>query len=429
MNFRLFLVFIFLISCKILGQYPEWENLGTMPVPVYGGEAVATDSVIYILGGYSDSLGSATNLIQSYNPATNQWKTVGRMNESRVGFVALKFYDDIIVYGGLAEGDTISPVLEKITIKPDTILFKTDTTLKENRLYASGIIKDSSLIIIGGNPDINRNTPSDSNSYIFVYNLNGKSAPVNIDSTFADGTNIPYQQMCAVYGNVIYVFGGLYLGVSSWIYEFNFSTSEFGKKSIDLYEPRAGGRAVSGDNGKIYLIGGYNEISLANHTSLKSVEIFDTYTGKLRQGPQLNFPRKEFMAAQFGGFIYVFGGKGLNDSTIRNIERNYSYITTNTTAIRQIPKAFSLYDCYPNPFNPSTNIAFSVPIGSNITLDIYSLLGEKVTTLASGYFNAGTHKMTWDGKDRNGISVASGLYFYRLSDGKNSFTKKAVLLK
>lgn len=429
MNFKEIIILIILMSCKMWGQSTNWESIGEMPIPVYGGEAVTSDSVIYILGGYSDSSGSATDLIQSFNPNTNKWKIVGRMNESRVGFVAVKFKDEIVVYGGLPEGDSTSAVLEKIVIKPDTILFIKDTTLKENRLYSSGVIKDSTLIIIGGNTDLTRANSPDSSSYIFTYRLDGKSTPVNIDSTFPVSSNVPYQQMCTVYDNAIYVFGGLYLGVSSWIYEFNFINSEFMKKVINLSEPRAGGRAIPGNNGDIYLIGGYNEISLSNNTSLKTVEIFNVYSEKLQQGLLLTYPRKEFMAAKFGEYIYIFGGKGVNDSIVRKCER-YKIIEITSSSEQMIKVAeFRLNDCYPNPFNPSTNITFSIPKSTNITLEVFSILGEKIKTLASGYYTAGMHKVIWDGRDANGSTAASGLYFYRLSVGINSFTKKAILLK
>jgi Secretion system C-terminal sorting domain len=88
-----------------------------------------------------------------------------------------------------------------------------------------------------------------------------------------------------------------------------------------------------------------------------------------------------------------------------------------------------LHGNYPNPFNPVTNISFSLPKEQRIELAIYNLKGQKVTQLANGRFSSGEHKVTWDGKDNHDKKVASGLYFYKLKTDDNELTKKMLLLK
>ncbi len=98
-----------------------------------------------------------------------------------------------------------------------------------------------------------------------------------------------------------------------------------------------------------------------------------------------------------------------------------------------LPTEFSLSQNYPNPFNPSTDIKFQLPVASQVELDILNVLGQKVRTLKNEYTEPGTYTVTWDGKDRAGIPVASGVYFYRLKAeaGNNSFNqvKKMMMLK
>lgn len=94
-----------------------------------------------------------------------------------------------------------------------------------------------------------------------------------------------------------------------------------------------------------------------------------------------------------------------------------------------IPKVFSLAQNYPNPFNPSTTIRFSVAHRSNIRLEIYNILGQEVAVLADGVYLPGQYRVSWDGRDRGGISVASGIYLYRLVADGISETKKMILLK
>lgn len=94
-----------------------------------------------------------------------------------------------------------------------------------------------------------------------------------------------------------------------------------------------------------------------------------------------------------------------------------------------LPKSFELKQNYPNPFNPSTDIVFSLEQSSNITLTIFNVLGQKVKVLADESKLAGTHSLSWDGRDEMGSLVSTGLYFYTLTDGSKSVTKKMALMK
>jgi hypothetical protein len=90
---------------------------------------------------------------------------------------------------------------------------------------------------------------------------------------------------------------------------------------------------------------------------------------------------------------------------------------------------FSLSQNIPNPFNPTTSIAFSLPERGDISLKIYDVSGALVRTLAEGSFDPGPHDVQWNGRDNAGNSVSSGVYLYRLTTGKQSMTRKMVLLK
>ncbi|MDZ4181937.1 MAG: FlgD immunoglobulin-like domain containing protein [Candidatus Cloacimonadaceae bacterium] len=84
---------------------------------------------------------------------------------------------------------------------------------------------------------------------------------------------------------------------------------------------------------------------------------------------------------------------------------------------------------YPNPFNPSTTISFSIPAGMQCSLDIYNLRGQKVKTLLNENMTAGKHSVVWDGDDDNGRKVSSGVYLYRLSTPFSSKSAKMLLMK
>ncbi|MHB8581512.1 MAG: LamG-like jellyroll fold domain-containing protein, partial [Ignavibacteriaceae bacterium] len=100
----------------------------------------------------------------------------------------------------------------------------------------------------------------------------------------------------------------------------------------------------------------------------------------------------------------------------------------NTTGIASksnlIPKENELMQNYPNPFNPSTVISFQLNKSSNISLNIYNILGQKVEVLAGGFFTAGSHSITW-----NAGTFASGVYYYELKTNAQRFIKKMLLIK
>lgn len=97
--------------------------------------------------------------------------------------------------------------------------------------------------------------------------------------------------------------------------------------------------------------------------------------------------------------------------------------------ISTLPTEFALAQNYPNPFNPTTEINFDLPKNSHVELSVFNILGQRVTSLVSGDMPAGSHQISWDGTDSDGGSVASGIYFYRISANDFSSSKKMMLLK
>ena len=89
-----------------------------------------------------------------------------------------------------------------------------------------------------------------------------------------------------------------------------------------------------------------------------------------------------------------------------------------------MPEEFSLYQNYPNPFNPATTIIYQIPKSSLVTLKVYDVLGKAVKTLVNEYQIKGKYSINFDAS-----SLASGVYFYRLSSGSFAETKKLILLK
>lgn len=94
------------------------------------------------------------------------------------------------------------------------------------------------------------------------------------------------------------------------------------------------------------------------------------------------------------------------------------------TQATNIPGKYALFQNYPNPFNPTTTISFDLPKASQVTLEIFNILGEKVTTLLSEKLTAGKYKYNWDAS-----GLTSGMYFYKITADNFSMTRKMLLIQ
>jgi hypothetical protein len=88
-----------------------------------------------------------------------------------------------------------------------------------------------------------------------------------------------------------------------------------------------------------------------------------------------------------------------------------------------------LHENYPNPFNPSTSLSFSLPKQMPVRLDIFNVKGQLVNTLVNSPLPAGDHTVVWNGLDSGKRSVSSGVYYYRIKTTRGEQTRKLLLLK
>ena len=90
----------------------------------------------------------------------------------------------------------------------------------------------------------------------------------------------------------------------------------------------------------------------------------------------------------------------------------------------RVPTEYSLAQNYPNPFNPITTIKYTLPKAAKVKVEVYNLLGQRVEILVDSEQEAGYHSVQWDGSE-----MTSGVYFYRLTAGSFTATKRMVLMK
>jgi len=125
----------------------------------------------------------------------------------------------------------------------------------------------------------------------------------------------------------------------------------------------------------------------------------------------------------------IYNDYSTGSPVVTTISPEFEGGTIALRSVSPVPDAFAVSQNYPNPFNPSTDIAYALPEAGNVNIEIYNILGQQVKSLANEYQDAGNYVVTWNGDDESGSTVASGVYFYRVSAGEYKDIKKMVLMK
>lgn len=434
----IFLLFFIAVYINAQEAKYQWVVRGNMPYPVSGAQVVydiaASSDKIYLLGGYSDSLQSEVDWIQEYDVVKNTWRIVGRMLQPREQFVADIWKNSIMYFGGAVGSSTDKNSIETWDYKIVTNLPSVyDRTRNFGRSFSTGQIIGNTLYIIGGNPS----TQSDTLDYIVGYNLDTKQVGFTFKSPSA---NTFSQRMTFIVSPYIYIFGGVLNGVTNTIQRFNINQQRLENLTEKLLDVRAAGSAVFNPlSQKGFIIGGYNEKFGALNT-VEEIEFLPDGTLSIKPGPPLTYARTNLMAVAYkNGLVAVFGGRtdrGHSGSTVPYFEI-LELVTSVDNKKNDLPLEHRLLPNYPNPFNPSTTISFDLASDADISLDVYNLLGEHINTLVKSQKTAGHYAKVWDGTDKYGKSVPSGIYFVTLKISGNSkserqtsiLTQKMLLVK
>jgi hypothetical protein len=127
------------------------------------------------------------------------------------------------------------------------------------------------------------------------------------------------------------------------------------------------------------------------------------------------------------GASEVLSVSGANLTSVIAVDREGRELSTTITT-KVAPTTFVLHPAYPNPFNPYTNLSFTLPTATRYSMNIYNVAGQLVKSY-EGMGNVGLNVITWDGKDNLGVDVASGVYFCKLTAGQYHAINKMVMLK
>lgn len=135
-------------------------------------------------------------------------------------------------------------------------------------------------------------------------------------------------------------------------------------------------------------------------------------------------------AAVVSGTVYYYKITAFDFSGNQsNASNEVSLLVTEVGEGAGIPTEYALRQNSPNPFNPTTRIAYDLPQAAHVSIQIYNTLGMKVATIVDHDQPAGYYSIVWNGRDNQGASVASGIYIYKMEAGNYTSVKKMMLIK
>ncbi len=136
-------------------------------------------------------------------------------------------------------------------------------------------------------------------------------------------------------------------------------------------------------------------------------------------------------ATQLTGTWNVVASDGMVETAASNGPRAITFVAYDVGIgdEAEVPDVFALHQNYPNPFNPVTTIAYDIPKATDVRIDIYNLLGQRVRTLVHKHHEPAYYRVNWNGTTDAGTAVASGMYIYRIEAGEFSAVRKLVMMK
>jgi len=177
----------------------------------------------------------------------------------------------------------------------------------------------------------------------------------------------------------------------------------------------------------------FSEIPACGQAS-KSVDPYYTPNTGIQPGTRyirLGFRAQDLKATDLDGGSVRRLGQNTEGLYVDDVGLYYAYTITGVEAVSGVPAAAgaSLQKIYPNPFNPSTTIEFSVPVTGSASMRIYDIQGKTVATLFKDSMAAGVYRVRWNGQADNGRELSSGVYFARLETAKGRASARLMMIK
>jgi hypothetical protein len=389
-------------------QGDTWTYKTPMPTARGFLSGTVLDGKIYVVGGTDNTQLNAIALVEMYDPVSNTWTTRASMPEARTCPATCTYNGKIYVFGGASP--MLSSSAKNTVFEYDP---QTDTwTQKANMPHAFrscgvAVLNDTIYLMGGGSVYF----PPDST--VMAYHPLTESWIEKKPMPTARGS----MSACVVDGQ-IYAIGGTtedYHSVSYKIVEVFDPATNIWTQKDDMPTGRFGlGTCVL--DGKIYAVGGWQGSS-----TLTINEMYDPATNVWESKSGLQQKRFTHFLGSVGTKIYAIGGAYPQGNQAMLLSSVEEYDTASEpTSVEEVSEAtavtsgYVLFQNYPNPFNPQTRIKYELPHAGKAVLKVYNITGQEICTLVDEVKPAGSFEVLWDGRDKAGHGVASGMYLYQL---------------
>ena len=350
-----------------------WDTtIASLDTPRVYATAVALDDSIYVMGGV-DNHGKILNSVEVYDPVKNQWHYAPSMLDRRKGAAAVVYGDSILVFGGGGELGLHHTVE---VYSPASGLWSMADTLIWARAFHHVVKIGKYIYIIGGLGELG--------PYRFIERYNPANGSTQIGLTWSNpraffDVILKNDSVFAISGYGSTSSDGYYGDIDLLDFQTLGAEAE-SEAQISLSLPRAGFIADTGEDGRVYIFGGFSPDYKEGQFPVPSVEVISHLA--------LDRP-----------------------SVVESDNAN--------------PKDFSLSQNYPNPFNPTTTIEFQVLLpDARVRLEVFNMLGQRVSTLVDGLLKGGNYSVVFAGEN-----LPSGAYIYRLQGENGIIYRKMVLIK
>ena len=379
---------------------------------------VAISGRVYVVGGVARN-GQITNALEIYDPTADVWRTGTSLPVRVWRASAAAANGKLYVFGGYASTAAFpfSPTNRVFEYDPEADSWQEKTAMPTARSTTVAVTVGGKIHVLGGAANT-------------ALNLHQIYDPVNDSWSTAAPIPSPRSGLTAtVIGDEILVAGGYILAggvVSQRVLEIYSVTNQSWRSGTNMPIARLGIAAVTVRN-KMYVFGG-----LPNSGTSLTLE-YDPAADGWRTLADMPTPVSFMGAAVVKDTVYVVGGGPVNLNRFDGVSANRVFVppnlVTSVGARIEQPKTFQLSQNFPNPFNPTTNIAYRLLQPGSVRLDLFNLQGAHVRTLVEARQARGDYNIRWDGRDNQERDVASGIYIYRLKSPVNVESRRMLLLR
>ncbi|NOZ75192.1 MAG: T9SS type A sorting domain-containing protein [FCB group bacterium] len=413
MNFtKKIMVLLFFLPVLLFAQ-GEWSSGMSLPEPRSGHGAVVVDSLIYLIGGFTNAQHQASGSCWSYNPATDSWnQDLPSLNYDRANLAVVAKSDTIWVFGGRHMNSMVGAI-ERFVIGSSA--WEVVGTMPDARMGLGAVRVGDEVYLFGGKRSMGMSgLPT---NRVDIYNLSSgewTEGPTLLQARAHFGY--------ALKGDSLICAGGSYLDPMFTAEQLIVGDGWSGLPNLD--EPRSNAAAVIYRNNFI-LLGGYT----SGGQSVTNLELID---GQWQEFPGLALPRYNHSAVVYNDDIFVMGGR--NGQQVLTSNERYSIDLSTGDNGWQPTERFSISPPWPNPFNSAFEFQVTLPgtQSGQLVLSIYNLAGQQIMTRnLTGIQNRGRVRVEME--DLRG-RLSSGIYFLVVNwngvpGSGTSISKQVIYLK